>query len=108
MNKEDCLYILDLIPTGSDHPVQINTLEYFTGADARTVKEMIRQVRLAGHPVIAHPNGGYFIPDVNNREDMRIASRFIATMKAHAFSRINVAGALTESIIKLGQVTFDE
>jgi len=41
MNKEDYLYILDLIPTGSDDPVPLGELAYFTGLEERAVKRLI-------------------------------------------------------------------
>ncbi len=110
MNKEDYLYILDLIPTGSDDPVPLGELAYFTGLEERAVKRLIQQVRLAGHPVISHPKGGYFMPDKDDKEDMRIASRFVGMMKMQAYSRIKVAEILSDSIadLELGQVSFDE
>ena len=110
MNKEDYLYILDLIPTGSDDPVPLGELAYFTGLEERAVKRLIQQLRLDGHPVISHPKGGYFIPDLDNEEDMQIARRFVAAMKAQAYSRIKVAENLADSLadLELTQVSFDE
>jgi len=110
MSKEDYLYVLELIPTGSDKPVQLPDLAYYTNFEERTVKRMIQQLRLDGHPVISHPKGGYFIPDLDNEEDMQIARRFVAAMKAQAYSRIKVAENLADSLadLELTQVSFDE
>jgi len=50
------------------------------------------------------------MPDKDDKEDMRIASRFVGMMKMQAYSRIKVAEILSDSIadLELGQVSFDE
>lgn len=110
MSKEDYLYILELIPTGSDKPVQLPDLAYYTNFEERTVKRMIQQLRLDGYPIISHPDGGYFIPYRYSSQDMWLANKFVSTMKAQAYSRIKVADALVDSIasLELGQVSFDD
>lgn len=69
--------ILDFIPTGSENAVTRVELCQRTGLDDRTVRDLIHNARRR-IPILNMQDGkGYFIPDMNTRNDTDLLKWYV-------------------------------
>lgn len=54
--------ISDYLSTGQENAVTLRLLKEITGIDGRTVRLMIQRERLAGVPILADNQTGYYLP----------------------------------------------
>lgn len=69
--------------------------------------EIVKLARKAGHLIITHPAGGYFIPDWSNENDRVITNLFVWMMKEQAISRLRLVKRIEESIEQLAQTEIE-
>ena len=96
--------LMEQIPEGHESRITIKELSKILSINPRQVKRDVQVARMDGHAIISHPDGGYFLPKPDDQEDMRIALRFVATLKAQAASRFRVAWKLESVIENMKQV----
>lgn len=81
--------ISDFLSAGQENAVPIRHLKTVTGLDGRTVRLMIQRERLAGVPILADNQTGYFLP-ANEDEQQRC----VRSMKHRAGEIIKTAQAI--------------
>lgn len=81
--------ISDFLSTGQENAIPIHHLKTVTGLDGRTVRLMIQRERLAGVPILADNQTGYFLP-ANEDEQQRC----VRSMKHRAGEIIKTAQAI--------------
>lgn len=81
--------ISDFLSAGQENAVPIHHLKTVTGLDGRTVRLMIQRERLAGVPILADNQTGYFLPA--NEDDQQ---RCVRSMKHRAGEIIKTAQAI--------------
>ena len=76
LNKKN-FDILEYIPTGRKNAVKRKALAEITGIDDRYIRLAIAQARRK-KPILNMQNGeGYFIPNMNDPEDVRLTVRYV-------------------------------
>ena len=69
--------ILDYIPVGRKKAVKRNELKRMTGINDRYIRLAISNARRK-MPILNMQNGdGYFIPDMNDPEDVRLRAKYV-------------------------------
>lgn len=69
--------VLKFIPVGRKHAISRERLVHATGMNDRNVRDAIHHARRV-IPIINLSNGGgYYIPDMNNPEDVKALIRFV-------------------------------
>lgn len=69
--------ILDYIPIGSENAIQRAVLVALSGLDDRRVRDQIAEARRK-IPILNMQDGnGYFIPDMNSREDRTLLKAYV-------------------------------
>lgn len=89
--------IQDFVPTGRKNAISRHFLSVISGKDDRNVRKEIAEARLQGIPIIYTPNGGYYMPDLNNEEDRQEFVIFIKKERSRAREII-------KSVVKLEEV----
>lgn len=78
--------ISDFLSTGQENAIPLRHLKEVMGTDGRTVRLMIQRERLAGVPILADNQTGYFLP-ANEDEQQRC----VRSMKHRAGEIIKTA-----------------
>lgn len=81
--------ISDFLSTGQENAIPLRHLKEVMGTDGRTVRLMIQRERLAGVPILADNQTGYFLP-ANEDEQQRC----VRSMKHRAGEIIKTAQAI--------------
>lgn len=81
--------ISDFLSTGQENAIPLRHLKEVMGTDGRTVRLMIQRERLAGVPILADNQTGYFLPA--NEDDQQ---RCVRSMKHRAGEIIKTAQAI--------------
>lgn len=81
--------IADFLSTGQQNAVPLKHLKNLLNLDGRTVRLMIRAERLAGTPILADNQTGYYLPG-NDHE----RSRCVNSMRRRAAEIVKAADAI--------------
>jgi biotin operon repressor len=84
--------LLNLIPEEKENAVHLETLASQTGRETRNVKEMIKQLRRQGIPILSDA-GGYWI---GSQEE---AELFFTGMKKQALCRLKTIGDMKKCMM---------
>lgn len=91
-NNQPYDILLNLIPEGKENAVHLEALAKQTGRETRTVKEMIKQLRRQGMPILSNV-GGYWIGTQEETED------FFSGMKKQALCRLKTIGDMKKCMM---------
>lgn len=75
------VHIADFLLPGQQNSVSLKQLKKLLNLDGRTIRLMIRAERLAGTPILADNQTGYFLPG-NDRERARRAAEIVKAADA--------------------------
>ena len=68
------ILISDYLSTGQENAVPLRHLKNITGIDGRTVRRMIFEERLAGIPILADNQTGYYLPATQEEKQRCVRS----------------------------------
>lgn len=83
------ILISDYLSAGQENAVPLRHLKNITGIDGRTVRRMIFEERLAGIPILADNQTGYYLPATQEEKQ-----RCVRSMKHRAREIERVAEAI--------------
>lgn len=106
--RREMVEFWSMLPDGHMRAITLSDLAAVSYMSERGVKRMVQHMRLHGYPVLTHPDGGYFIPDIDDPVDMTIARDFMFQMRSQALSRLTVVKRMETWFKRLGQVEFDD
>ena len=69
------ILISDYLSAGQENAVPLRHLKNITGIDGRTVRRMIFEERLAGIPILADNQTGYYLPATQEEKQRCVRSR---------------------------------
>ena len=92
--------ILDYIPTGSKNAITRKRLSQITGISDRAIRDLIHYAR-RDIPILNMQDGkGYFIPDMDNEEEVLLLEAYVkqenARLKSIGWSLLSARKALKE------------
>lgn len=100
--------VLDTIPIGYNTNFTQPVLAYECSTDVPTIRQIIKNLRSQGVPIVMTSKGGYFIPQKDNIKDMYETQRFIDTTKRHAKEKLDACVPIEKWLGTLEQLEFEE
>lgn len=95
--------ITTYIPKDKNNPISRETLARLCGLQDRAMRTAIRRAREQGAPIIAHPNGGYYLSD--EAADIQM---LMGMYWSRAMSLLRTYWRLKRLLVSSNQIGFNE